>query len=378
MWAEQRLTGGYRVMARGPAGTRELARGSGREELTLAASGDRVAVLTAREVRAGTLTSPFRRLADCTSAAVCTGATRGVAVAEDAIAFQWARGGRLGVDVVSFLPDGTTTTRTFAGATGLFALAGRFLAAGNADQTTLDVSDRLTGEPVYSVARGGGLFDVQEDGTVVFQASRTELAYASVREPSAHPLGFGGAGPGARSDAATLIAGNRVVISDGRRFAVETLTGAIRDSPRVAGLRGGFDFDGRRLAFAVKPCLVTSVVTWDVDGGPFPTTPRGPCPAARPSIAGRRVARGGRVAVRLRCPGDPLLGCPGFVDLGGGATRFYDLRPGGATTLHVPLDADQRRRLRGRGTLTVTITSAGTSSAVGNEREVRRVRLRRP
>ena len=193
------------MLARNAAGTREIARGFGRKDLTLAASGERIGLLTEREIRAGTLTSPFSRLANCASAAVCTSAAGGIAVGDDAIAFQWARSGKLGVDVVNFTP-GTTSTRTFAGATGLFALAGRFLAAGNFDQTELDVLDRVTGERIYSVARGGGVFDVQKDGTTVFQASRTKLAYASVAEPFAHQLGFGQAGPGARSDSATVIA----------------------------------------------------------------------------------------------------------------------------------------------------------------------------
>lgn len=376
VWAEHRLTGGYRVQARAAAGTREIARGSGRKILRLAASGNRIGLLTEREITTGTPTSPFSRLASCAGEAVCTTAADGIAVADDAVAFQRARSGQVGVDVVNFAPDGTPSTRAFASATGLFAIAGRFLAAGDFDQTKLEVFDRVTGELVYSLARGGGVFDIQANGTTVFETSPTQLAYASVAEPFPHPLGFGLAGPGEQSDSTTVIAGDRVVISNGRRFAVETLAGSIRNLPVVPALRAGFDFDGKRLAFAVKPCSVTSVVTWDVDDATFPSTPKGPCRAASFSIVGRRVSRTGRVAVRVRCRRDPLLGCPGFIDLGGRKVRFYNLRPGETTTLGVPLDAGQRRRLRRRGSLTVTVESEGNSSVARNTKLARRVRLR--
>jgi len=303
VWVEQRPAGGYRVLVRNAGGTRELARGLGRKHLTLAAGGERIGLLTEREIRAGTLTTPFNRLADCSSATGCTGAANGIAVGDDAIAFQWARSGMLGVDVVNFTPAGTTSTRTFAGATGLFALAGRFLAAGNFDQTKLDVLDHVTGEPIYSVARGGGVFDIQYDGTTVFQASRTELAYASVAQPFAHRLGFGQAGPGARSDSASVIAGDRIVITDGRRFALETLTGSVRNFPVVPGLRGGFEedelvFDGSDPStYTVARPQRTSRPLWPA--------------VAIPRLPGRHVRRGDseRPAGRARAP-DPAPRSP--------------------------------------------------------------------
>lgn len=377
VWVEQRLAQGYRVQARDAAGTREIARGSGRREsLGVAASGGRVGLLTEKEVRTGTLTSPFSVLASCASGVVCRPGMGGIAVDDDAVAFRRGRGGALGLDVVNFTSDGSLTTRSFPKASGLFAVAGRFVATGNADQTKLEVFDRVSGEPVYSLARGGGVFDIQADGTAVFQTSRGQLAYASVAEPFAHQLGFGLAGPGERSDAATAIAGDRIVITNGRRFALETLAGAIRNLPVVPALQGGFDFDGKRLAFAVKPCLVSSVVTWDVDRGAFPTTPKGPCPAARLSVRDRRVSPAGRVTVTLRCPADRLLGCPGFIGVGGRELRFYNLLPGRTTTRTVTLDAAQRRSLRRRGSLTVSFESQANSSSAENQTQVRRIRLR--
>ena len=373
VWAEQRLDGTYRVIARDASGRRELARGATRRSLSLDGAPTLVGLLTERELFSGPPAG------DLSSAADCTTGCGGVAVTDGALAFQRARGDARAVDVevINLSPDGTASTRTFRDAPGHFALAGRFLATENFDKTRLTVYDRISGETVYSLARAGYDFDVQADGTTVFQTSRTQLAYATVAEPRPHPLSLGQSGPGERSDSAVSLAGDRVVIGNGRRFTLETLAGAVRDLPELPALQGGFDFDGRRLAFAVKPCLVTSVVTWDVDDATFPATPGGPCRAARIASVSRRVSARSKVAVRLACPADPLLGCPGFVDLGGDRVRFYNLRPGRSTTLSVALDPAQRRQLRRRGSLVVRVRSEANSSAVeGNTRTTLRARLR--
>lgn len=375
VWAEGRRDGTVRVRVRGADGaTGQLAAVRARQVRGLAAGGRRVALVTDRQVLAGTLDGGLQEAAACSTSCRTEGTP--VAVTDDAVAFRPQDGGD-GVEVLGF-GVGEPARRRFAGDVAFFALAGRFLALGNAEQTRIEVVDRVTGDPVYGVDRAGGTFDLQADGTLVYQHTNAGRAWASPREPFAHPVPSGGAAPGPQNDADALIAADRIVITNGARFALTDLAGSLRDLPTARAGIAGYDFDGRRLAFATKPCAVTVVVAWDVVDATLARPPAGPCPRLQPSVTDRRVGPSGLVRVGLRCPASPLLGCPTAVDLGGLATVFATLRPGEARGVLVRLDRFQRRALRRRGELVVEART--TSTGVGPGRAVeRRVRLvRRP
>jgi hypothetical protein len=200
------------------------------------------------------------------------------------------------------------------------------------------VYDRLTGELVYTVEAKNEYapwFDLRDDGTLVFTRfagtgieAHHELSRASPADPTPRrivdeiPLGV-------------RIAGDTVAIDDAFGLHVMTLDGRgsiaeVRD-PEFADY--GFDYDGERLAWSVRPCEVTAIVVWDLQGS-VPALPGGPCPNATPT---RVVQRGRRVLVTLRCHDPERLGCLNSVEvhLPGGVTRmrFFSIRPGHRKTI---------------------------------------------
>ncbi len=79
---------------------------------------------------------------------------------------------------------------------------------------------------------------------------------------------------------------------------------------------GGWAFDGRRLAWATRPCGQFVIQVWDLAGAPPPAAPDR---CAAPSIDRRPIRMPDRrhLPVTLTCPASPAQGCAGllFADL---------------------------------------------------------------
>lgn len=200
----------------------------------------------------------------------------------------------------------------------------------------MTVYDWRSGQVVYGVD-GGAPFDVQPDRTLAFETTGAspQIAWASPAEPSPHPLASARAFD-------VRIANGRVAIRTGSQFEVFDLSGSELAATPAADAAGSFDFDGTQLVYASQPCKVAAIVTWDL-GAPPPASASGSCPYARASTAVDDL-RHRRLAVPVRCPGIPALGCSGiwavvlydpyFHDLGG---RLEALDPGQTATLRVRL-----------------------------------------
>jgi hypothetical protein len=319
-------------------------------------------------------------LAGCTAS---NNQRRDPAVAEDTIAFRPAGYNQTRVFVRHFDPVGGDSQTTLDDAGGHFALAGSYLALpGGRGQ--IDVYDHRTRAVVYSVQPAAGLADLQSDGKLLYVSDRG-VAWASPDQPYAHlltriapPTKY----PDSLALAGMRLAGDRVVLAwnDGR-FVIKDLAGSTRVSPAVVGRIGQFDFDGRRLVWAQRPCAVISVSSWDLTDRHFPSVPSRRCPM--PSVSPRTHAdRLGRVALRLRCRSARLYGCPGYLrltmydrrhgDVSAG-DGFYELRPGTSGRVYIALLDSARRRLRHAGTLALTVNL----NAGGNVRTYK-VALRAP
>jgi hypothetical protein len=413
VWAESRRDRTYGIERLDDTGAAEIGQIGSATGLQLAAAGSRVAyarhdiscpagcpdpVPIADEIAVGSINGDFAPLDSCpptqAGCAYPNNQRRDVAVTEDAIAFRPAGYNQTRVIVRHFDPAGGDSETSFDDAGRRFALAGPYLAVsaghlpvGSAGR--VDVYDHRNGAPVYSLQRASDPVDLQADGKLLYFSERG-LAWASPDEPYAHPL-TRLAPPSKYPDGLYLegmrFAGDRIVLAwnDGR-FVIKDLAGATRVSPAVAGRIGQFDFDGRRLVWAQRPCAVISVSSWDIADRHFPGVPLRRCPLPSMS-AGTRPDRLGRITVRLRCLSDRLHGCPGYFELTmhdrrygevrAGGDGFYELFPGKSGCVYVPLQDRTQQRLRhaGRLALTVKLTALG---ATGGPTHAYRVVLRPP
>jgi len=247
----------------------------------------------------------------------------------------------------------------------LVRIAGPYLAVDSFDPNRLPrdqppprvtVYDWRSGQVAYRVD-GGVPFDIQDDGTLVFDTGGTPeaLAWASPSQPSAHP--FAHVHPSdVRIAAGKVAVRPDTAVQTDDQFAVFDLAGRQLATTPAADAIASFDFAGDRLVYATQPCEVTGIVTWDL-GSPPPTFPPGSCPAGRASSAVANL-RQRQLRVPIRCPSAPALGCSGSWDVVLYRPRFDSLPsrvgalgPGEATTLRVHLSRSQacafaRRRVR--------------------------------
>ena len=200
-------------------------------------------------------------------------------------------------------------------------IAGRYLAVDTrpdpreAPRLLITVYDWQTGDVVYKIAGDYGLdsFDIQDDGTLAFHVQSwtngddSDVYWASPEDPIPHLVAH-------RRNAVledVRIADGKIAVGGFRAYVVFALDGTKLASTPNRDSPGEFDFDGKRLAYTDQPCMVSAVVTWDLSGA-APTMPAGSCPAAR--AAGSEGAvdlKRRRVALPLRCPANPQLGCAG-------------------------------------------------------------------
>ena len=115
------------------------------------------------------------------------------------------------------------------------------------------------------------------------------------------------------------------------------------DTRRVSGQRngGGWDFDGRRLAWAAQPCEQIVVQVWDLAAArPAPVSER----CGVPRIRKPRLCFGDRsIWFRAVCPPRPARGCDG--DMRAVVRRLHGGRRVGETVVNpIHMAAGSRRR----------------------------------
>jgi hypothetical protein len=264
-------------------------------------------------------------------------------------------------------PPGTPW-RTFpASKDGDVRIAGPYVAVVRDDSTTprsrvVTVYDWQTGAEAFKVHSTSALpprFDIQDDGTLVFESSdglnTEELSRATPQDPSPHAF----------AQVGTTV---EIRIAQGRVAARALSNGAIR----VFDLAGTelamsttpdsvstFDFDGQRVAYADQPCEVVGLVTWDL-AGPPPALPAGRCPRARlVGHTGTADLKRRSIKLAIRCPAVPALGCGGLwsVDLGPALAGFAHvaLGPGEKRTVSFGLQPADACFLSRHRTRTVSI-----------------------
>jgi hypothetical protein len=393
-WAQSRSDYGYDLELGAPATPRRIAMIGPARFLTLSASGTQIAWARhdsrTDEIELGTTGGGFARVAGCAGDCPSTDTpARAVDVTDGAAAWNVFERTPNHVHVDNL--DGAAA-RDFGTGGAPFALAGGYLAVEDQPlgSSTIAVYDRATGTRIFAVSGsvvGTHPFDVQADGKLVYMSPERGLAWASPAEPYAHPIDLGPApahapdefiGPDIR------VAGDRVVlrylVDWTAIFVVGDLTGHPRVLPASAVPVGDFDFDGRRLVWAVRPCAVASVVSWDSASEPMPQTPRGTCPAAVVRSA-TRVDATGRITIRLSCSRSPLLGCRGGVDLArrdardrrlvpaARQTAAFGLLSGRTGSVHFTLSPRTMKALRRSGRLRILArsTSAGTGQAARSQ-----------
>jgi hypothetical protein len=197
-----------------------------------------------------------------------------------------------------------------------FALAGRYAAglapnqvSGSSTPEVLDVFDRLTGNVTqrYTLAVPAAYVLLQDDGTILVQGTD---GYTRLGHPGASDLVL----------SAVPRAANVIGLAAGR-VAYQALGSQVMTVADLAGDRlasaptnfatGEPAFDGSHLAWAVRPCAMTFVYVWDLNGR-APSIPANvTCPSPRLSFT-PRVRGGARtVSIRVGCPTSGRLGCAG-------------------------------------------------------------------
>lgn len=178
-------------------------------------------------------------------------------------------------------------------AAGSIAIAGRYIAftpypnqpSGQSPNRT-EVRDWVTDTKVYEVPRTDS-FDLQADGTLATSTGRTgdascaesKLSWYSIAEPTEHVLPVRPCAPGLR------IAGGRIAVTalagGGHALALVRLDGSRTDVARLGGesmRRGGIDFDGTRVAFALANCGGGTDLFTESATGPEPADTQVACP----------------------------------------------------------------------------------------------------
>lgn len=224
--------------------------------------------------------------------------------------------------------------------------------------------------------------DVQDDGTAVVAT----LAGSSGAAPvscgrgvlvprfSIHPLDGPSREVPLRSCSASVrIGGDRIAFVERTAAGDDVISLVSLDGTSVQAIAGAesfppfprFDWDGRRLAWTTTRCRDHALLVSDpADGGRAATSTRCPIAVGRP-----RVGSDGRLHVRIRCPrgcvSDPGLTVisPRWLHFGSRGRPMpyarFDLRPGRATTLRLPLTLHQRRLIRRRGRVEVRLKALG-------------------
>jgi hypothetical protein len=282
------------------------------------------------DVWTGPVAGPLKRSFGCGAPGpVCTGDAYTCNAPQTALSADWIT---TGACTGSFtLTDLRTGTQRPFGETSP-SLAGRYLATvaqatgipRQDNPARLVVRDLETGTEAYRIdVPSPNPVDayfftsrVQADGTAVVQ-SGSGAWWASVAEPFLHPMQAPGAVVNIVGGRVAFVAGPRL----GREVTVTDLTGTVLAKVPVAPTLGRVAFDGRRVAWASRPCQDAVVVVREVADadGPLPST--APCPAPAISRKTRKADDAFAFSVKLSCPATPALGCAGTLHLVGRQQR---------------------------------------------------------
>jgi hypothetical protein len=249
--------------------------------------------------------------------------------------------------VVQSCEEGTVVTDPATGAAGQTTyeqrgvVGGRFIAQIRADEIV--VADRFTGQEQFRVrAPGAHRMDLAEDGTLAF-SDPAGVGWASPSDPAVHRLTLPGERP--------VLAGGAVAVAEpvepsARTSASTVHVRTLTDEPlgSVAGIpEDRWDFDGRRLTYADRPCWNTTVVVLD----PLrETKPSLGTRCGRPRLVERvaRITRDRWLTATLVCPRGSTAGC-------GGVFEAYPPRPPDACCIasqEYAADAGETKRVRVR------------------------------
>ncbi len=255
------------------------------------------------------------------------------------------------------------------------SLAGDLVAARTRTERSfaVAVARRATGRALYLVEGDIVHFDLAPDGTLAYVFRDGRAGWSSPAEPQVHEL------PGA-GYTDLVIAGDRVALRSrtGRlerngpssRFVVAGLDGRVIAAHDSVATEADFDFDGRRLAYARRPCAQAEIRVWDTSEVLPKVDPAVGCVA--PQVARRRVgvSRRGTVRLPFRCEARGAGGCAANdvvvsarVRLRGGGSFDRDvlrtkvfLEPGERASRTVRLPRNVVRRARS-GSLEVLVGS---------------------
>ncbi|HEX8646489.1 MAG TPA: hypothetical protein VF715_06285 [Thermoleophilaceae bacterium] len=335
----------------------------------------------------GTLTGAFGQTEACTNSNYYGPA----AAALDVDGAREASSNCDGSVVIRDRSGASADTTVSAGGTLAIAdldLAGRYLAYNaypitpfGQSQTVTVVHDWVSNTKVYEVPRAAS-FDVQDDGTLAVSTGQIDdldcsdgkLAWYSVAQPTEHVL------PVKPCTNEVRIAGGRIAVvaagSDDteRMAALVGLDGARSDVARLGtGLRrGGLDFDGERVAYALGNCLGGADLFTAPAASPVLRDEPVACPVGKLPKKDSLGPKDKRAFVNVSCP----RGCKGRIDVTakiGGKTK----RIGGLTMTIAPEDlclekihrvsitSSARALLRRRGSLLgrVTVTTSDRNGA---------------
>ncbi len=196
--------------------------------------------------------------------------------------------------------------------------------AGGVISRTIIVARGATGEVLLRtpIAEYPYQVGLGADGTVAFTGAFCAIGVVSPAAPVLRAIRPpAGLCPASRSSRSLAIAGGRIVYGASTGYAVIHVDGGaarpLADArPRGGNVGSAVVFDGRT-AFVLRPdCDADRLLAVDVDAaaGPLPAldqTQEHPCPVRRSGPGRVRVARDGRVSIRLRC----AEGCRGTLRL---------------------------------------------------------------
>jgi hypothetical protein len=264
---------------------------------------------------------------------------------------------------------------------------GRYVALFDGDLRygEISVHEATTGEELYRILDAPHYYAVDESGTLVlYDEESGEFSWASPEQttpqvfasipPNLGPLDSLGLRFAIRSGVVAVNAFPEVSSAppyqpvESARYYLFDLAAGTTTSYEQFESAGEWGFDGRRLAWWVRPCELAIVQVWDpLDGSPALSD--GPCPWAKLGNASSRVGHRGRIFVDARCPTQPRLGCTGIMRLiaeGGrrGAPRrrilaepTYGVPPGAMERIELRLSRGDRRFVRRHGRVSVTVVS---------------------
>ncbi|HEX2127130.1 MAG TPA: hypothetical protein VHF45_11300 [Thermoleophilaceae bacterium] len=266
-------------------------------------------------------------------------------------------------------------------AIGDLDLAGRYLAynaypispTGTSQATTV-VHDWVANTKAYEVPRVAS-FDLQDDGTLAVSTGQIDdldcsdgkLAWYSIAQPTEHVL------PVKPCTSEVRIVGGRIaVVAAGsneteRMLALVGLDGARTDVARLgSGLRrGGLDFDGERVAYALGNCLGGADLFTAPANAPVLRDEPIACPVGGLPKKGSLGPKDTAAHVNVNCP----RGCRGRLTLTAQVngktkqigTRVVSIHPEDlclAKIHRVTIKSSVRSLLRSRGSLLARVTVA--------------------